>query len=524
MELSLIHSRSGGLTCSARGVWLHSRYEPDREARRFALSSIGESRPSSVLLLGPCLDYLSPAIRSILPGARIVSIQFSSDFSGLALGEPDASWYPSSGIGLEDFVDTCLDEDSISGVAVLEWEPAIRAFPEAASAARKAVASSLDRLASSTATVKSMGKRWIANACASFLQAGRACIASPTEAPVLIVAAGPSLRPALSSIAGSPRSFYAIAVSSALAACRAAGLEPDIVVSTDGGYWSRLHLYSLASHPLPLATALTALPSASIYGSSPILLLDQGSFAESELLPGLGSRPLAIPAHGTVSGTALRLASRLTSGPVIAAGLDLASIGAIDHASPHGFDSILSAGVSRLSPQEGRTWQRGMASSPLPLPGGAWRSSRSLLAYASALRLDALSMAGRLFRLYPSPVELPGFGALDARGFSELVAASSGRERPLAQELSLPEAQSRNAFLSERLASWKERAAAAAADMGRGRLPDRGIAELLRSIDIVDYAASRRAALGGGNPAPAALDLERACVSFISRLERSHRP
>jgi hypothetical protein len=520
MDLSLSPSRSGSPTCAAGGIWLHSRYEPEREALRFAASEIGSARPSHVVILGPCLDYLSPALRAILPGATILSVQYAAFFARVAVGSADSSWYPDAGSSLDSFLDAALDEDAISGVAVLEWEPASRAFPAEALAAQRAVKASLDRLAASTATVKASGRNWIANACASFLLIEGACRPRPTRLPLLVAMAGPSLVRSLTALSVKSGGFATIAVSSALSACLAAGVEPDLVISTDGGFWSRLHLYPLAAKPLPLATPLTALPSSAIYRGSSLVLLDQGSFVESELLPSLCPALPMFP-HGTVSGSALQLAAMLTDGPLIVAGLDLASFGEIDHARPHGFDALIEGAASRQAPIESLAWARSSASAPLPLPARPWRSSRSLSAYASALDQDSKALSGRLFRLYPSPVALPGFAEILPTDLGSLIPGRSSPGRIFFDETPLPPRSEREAFLGLRIASWRELAARASANMGGGELPANPlVAELLRSIDIVDYAAARRSILSGGNPGAAARDLGSCCESYLSRLER----
>jgi hypothetical protein len=526
MDLSIRPSRSGTPTCAAAGLWLHSRYDPRSEALRFAESEIGSSKPSHVVLLGPCLDYLSTAVRSVLPSARIVSLQYSAFFAAAAIGFPDASWNPGSPISMGSFLDSALDEDAISGVAVLEWEPAARAFPAEALAAREALRISLDKLASSTATVKASGRLWIANACATFLLAERAWLATPTDIPILVAAAGPSLRRSLLEASRLGLRYATIAVSSALSACRAAGIEPDLVVATDGGYWSRLHLYPLVGESLPLASPLTALPSASIFRGTGLLPIDQGSFAESELLPAL-SPAIALPPHGTVSGTAIGLAARLTSGPIIAAGLDLASEGELDHARPHGFDPLREGSTSRIAPLESSSWSRVAESMPVALSEKPWRSSRSLTAYASALAQDSSALGGRLYRVDPSPVPLRGFAGIPV---AELGAFAKPRLGSAMDHLELratglPPREERETFLRLRLAEWKELATSAAEGMRSGVLhSSRLVTELLRSVDIVDYAAARRAILSGGEPKRAAIDLGRRCDIFLSGLERRFAP
>jgi hypothetical protein len=543
MDPTFSFSPGGDPTCKVAGLCLHSSYDPIREAERFARSRLAEAKPSHVILLGACLDYLSAAVRELLPNARLISVQYSSAFEGKTVGRPDASWFPDSQVGLDSFLDICLGEDAISGVKVLEWEPASRAFPEAAEAARMAVRAALDRLTSSTATVKASGKLWIANACASFLLAESLVLPRPTSKPVLIAAAGPSLPDSLAAVASSGvhrRDFVLVAVSSALAACLAASFEPDLVVSTDGGFWSRMHLYPLVSSDsvrdrAVLAAPLTALPSACVYSRTRLFALDQGSFAEAELLPALYAKrgpALKVPPHGTVSGSALQLAARLSNGSLVVAGLDLASYGEAEHARPHGFDAFLGRDVSRIASLETKLFARRITASTIELPQRPWRSSRSLMAYASALEGDAGSFAGRLFRMGPQPVPLAGFGALGAEDFRAMAEDSSrasiSPDEGLFEEALISPRPSREGYLADRIRSWKGLASEAAASMAKGRLPGPGsasaggalVSELLRSIDIVDYAAARRACLAQGDPRPSAEDLSRKAILFLDELER----
>jgi Protein of unknown function DUF115. len=545
MRLLFDKAQSGGQSCAADGLRLHSAYDPEREAERFVASSLGGGRPSHLIVLGPCLDYITPLVRKAFPRARIAVVQYTDAFEGRSRGSPDASWSPASVTSLDAFLDANVDEDAISGVQLLEWEPASRAFPEVSEKAKRAVRASLDRLTSSAATVKASGRSWIANACASFLLAERLAVPRPTSKPLLLAAAGPSLGESLAALGESfgrsgaqwRASFVVVAVSSALATCRAFGIEPDVVVATDGGYWSRLHLYPLISRRdearergTALATPLTALPSSSIYREARLLVLDQGSFVESELLPLLGPRPLALrlPPHGTVSGSALKLASLLSSGPIAVAGLDLAACGEREHSRPHGFDAFLGQGVSRNAPLETKLWSRRSDSAKIELETSPWRSSRALMAYASALEMDARALPGRLFRIGPEPVPLSGFRSIDSEDFARLALRASGPgdgNSSLFAEAALAPATERESRLRCRIASWRALAADASRALASGELPDDGaggtlVCELLRSIDIVDYAAARRAALSGGDPRPAAAELASAAELFLGGLER----
>jgi hypothetical protein len=247
---------------------------------------------------------------------------------------------------------------------------------------------------------------------------------------------------------------------------------------------------------------------------------------EAELCPLLGGG-IQLPPHGTVAGTAIQLAARLGSGPIILAGLDLAAFGEREHAAPHAFDHYITGASRRLDPWEGRSFARMLENAPLSLPGGQWRVSRSLSAYAGALSEDGRALAGRLFRFKSSPIELEGFSPLEPGELADFIGPSpagalkKGSTRLVGSvaEAPLPEA-ARASILAERFSSWRETARAATAELARGLLPERSPQrEFLRSIDLPDWAAARRASISGGDPRPAAKALAERVDGFLVELQ-----
>jgi len=534
MELVFQASRSGPPSCLAGPISLHSSYDPEREAERFLDGATAGRSPTCFILSGPCIDYLSPAIRKRFGEVLVVSIQHDGRFSDcprIVSGNAgaDAVWYPGCAMSREAFLEACLPEDALGGVTFLEWPAAARAYPAEAELTREAVKSVLDRLASSNATLKTYGRLWIRNACRNVLLA-ETVLAPPeaaiTSRPMVVAAAGPSLGEALEVLGPFRERFILLAVSSALAACRQAGFDPDLVVASDGGYWSRLHLYPLASRVTPLAMPLVAAPPPALDASLPRLVLVQGNFPEPELAPIAGGG-LLLPGHGTVSGTAIHLAARLSSGPLVVAGMDLASRDIVSHARPHGFDGVTRDVQSRLGPLEGLVRAREAPLAPLALPERPWRTSRSLSIYAAALSEEALlpPFAGRLWRLAPSPVALAGYAPLEAsRGALEaFFAARPGQGTgttglPL-RELAAPPLPERKEALLGRIEGWMLLASEAAASLAAGALPrSERAAEFLKAVDLPWWAAACRAVLAGKDPGPAARELEAGALAFADGL------
>jgi hypothetical protein len=358
------------------------------------------------------------------------------------------------------------------------------------------------------------GRRWIVNACRSFLLLDHLVELANGDWPIVIAGAGPSLEDACAVLIGLRSKYLLLAVSSALPALRARGFEPDLVIATDAGFWSRLHLYPLKSRGIPLASPLSALPSASL--DIEHLLIDQGWFPESELASLLGAA-IAVPSHGTVTGSALALASRLTRGPLIAAGFDFAAHGEITHARPHGFDSWKGRREGRRRPKETLIVGDARETHPAVIGNGPWRSSRAHSSYASALIGDAACLGRALFRMTPSPVDLPGFAPIDRMGLVALLEDPHFLP-PLFVRKRAPPREVRIAQLRKSIGLWQAGAEFSIEGLLLGRLPDERVAQLLRSVDLPDWVAARKTLLSKGDPGPAALALRQSVRTFLSDL------
>lgn len=521
MDLVFETSRTGAPSCRAGRIRLHSAYDPLKEALRFLEASLPAGPVNTAILLGPGLDYLSEAIAQAHPGCRILRIQYAPGLAGRETVQGPPTWYPGQAESLGAFLSRCLDEDGLAGIRVLEWEASATAWPEEAARAKAGLRSALDLLASSAATLKAFGPAWIANACRNFLLLERILRPRPDPSPIVLASAGPSLESALAFLKARRAGFRLLAVSSALAALDAAGLEADLVVASDGGFWSRYHLYPLAGKTRCLASPLSALPSACLGSTLQVLPLVQEGFPEPELAALLGGG-LSLPSHGTVSGTAIHLAAALGTGPIIVAGLDLANLDCRAHARPHGFDALLSGSEGRLAPMEGILLGRERTSAPERLGQGPWRTSRSLALYARALSAEALRppLAGRLWRLNPSPLALEGFRDLDLAGLDALLGADRP-PLPFLEAEPLPGRTEREALLADCLGSWKARAREAARILAVGHRPesprDR---EMLKAIDLPDWAAACRALDEGRDASVSAKALGLACEKFLDDLGR----
>ena len=120
--------------------------------------------------------------------------------------------------------------------------------------------------------------------------------------------------------------------------------------------------------------------------------------------------------RGTAASDAISLALECTADPLILAGLDMASLDLRSHCRPHGFDAQVHRRVRRLKPHHTLLWDRETAAFPARF--GAWRRARSFDLYADGI---ASSASGRIFRLSPSPVPVPGTLPLNPDGLADLL-------------------------------------------------------------------------------------------------------
>ena len=119
---------------------------------------------------------------------------------------------------------------------------------------------------------------------------------------MVIAAAGPSLEESLGTLVQNRPAFFLIALPSALTALAEHGIWPDLLVITDPGYYSGVHLAPAARRRLKVAMPYTAVRDASRCASQ-IVLLNQGTFLEDAVLTSSAIPHLKIDQAGTVAAT-----------------------------------------------------------------------------------------------------------------------------------------------------------------------------------------------------------------------------
>jgi hypothetical protein len=180
-------------------------------------------------------------------------------------------------------------------------------------------------------TLVRLGRRYALNAMRNLSllpRAGSIDSLSFGAAPLLVLGAGPSLDHALDFLnkhfSGTVRPFRVICVDTCLAALRERNIRPDLAVVLESQHWNLRDFIGLGDWELPVAMDLSALPAtAETLGADPFVFATPWTglsffkrLKDSKLLPAV------FPPLGSVGLTAAALASRLTTGPIVTAGID----------------------------------------------------------------------------------------------------------------------------------------------------------------------------------------------------------
>jgi hypothetical protein len=350
---------------------LHSRYNPLAEAERYINSLRFREEVRFFILLEPALGYIARALREKFPDTLILTLHVSDFFSRNDISRvnapfTDAVWSPGSGETLVHFLENHIPDTEAASVALVEWRPAQAAFGGAYLRLLAETVEYLKRADANKRTVDNFGRRWFKNVFKNLRLLKKSFRYHPFSSPIVITGAGPGLEETIPLLAEQKKysSLFVLAVSSSVPALLAAGLRPDLVLTTDGGNWALLHLYEAlrpggGEIPAFAAGITAALPSQ--FAGLSWLPISDGSLWQNLLLRSTGLPFAALPQRGTVTAAALDLAFTLSQGPVYITGVDLGHRDIQTHARPYSFERLLTERASRLNPSYSQTFVRASA-------------------------------------------------------------------------------------------------------------------------------------------------------------------
>lgn len=406
--LRVVPARDGSDTVIWEGVHIHSVYSPAQEVSRFIESTIS-GNPNTILLLGETLGYLAREIQNRYSRTRVIVALYNDQFRRTFSMEGVDVWYPGIGASLIEFLASHVSDIEMSGLVVISWPGADRVFPDISGSCLRSVRRFIGERTGSLLTTGGFGRSWIRNAFVNFLCSRTLrLLGPPPNEPVVIVASGASLSYLLPLLKESRRRIRIWALPSALDALIWADIVPDLVVLTDPGHYSYLHLRPLETTQLPLAMPLTAARGS---WKTESYLFSQGSFLERAIFARLSiPPPVILPATGTVTATALLLGLAGSATKIFLIGMDLCSIDIKDHVLPGGFYSLYRSSEDRFKPLLATQYERVVQNGKRVQEG--WQSPQ-LECYANWISRQAWPGGREIYRVAPTSVELPSIASID---------------------------------------------------------------------------------------------------------------
>lgn len=358
LKIEFQKSKNGENTCTLNGKYFHSAYNPSREAQSFCNSIEVSYRPSCIIIIEPALSYCADFLRKKFPEISLIAVRFVNDFSST-----DSLW--NKVFYFEENKNFCqelynyLGEEKLLSSIILNWTASTNIFfPETEklwAEIKKAMLLARDVLS----TREHFSKRWFFNSINFCKYSKNFSLIQNIEKDILITASGPSLKTSLNKIKENRNNFFLIALSSSLSVLLYNKIIPDMVLSTDGGFWATKHLEFTKDEFSQLKNTVFALtdeancPKQILQKNKILPLFYENSFGEKLL------KRLNIPArpalrNGTVSGTAAFLGLSLTKKNIYFCGLDLATSETFQHTQPNKLEARSQNKDKKLNSKEKR--------------------------------------------------------------------------------------------------------------------------------------------------------------------------
>ncbi|MFC9541772.1 motility associated factor glycosyltransferase family protein [Lysinibacillus sp. NPDC056959] len=325
MRIESLNAKNGDPILKIDDYYLHSKYNPKREAEQFVTSKY---KPDTVqILYGVGKEYILNELikvrknkEKILVVEPILSINIKAEnvFVCTFESKDDLSRFLNQHIRMIDTLNilTAPNYDKISMEKYKDFLEVVN---------RKLQHSSVDE-----STMKMFTDKWqenyISNLKCASLDQSIVNLKSYYNTPVVVASGGPSLTKQIPLLKKYREKFVLIASGSTINSLIHNGIEPDYVVSIDGGnanfeHFKNLELqnsqfmYSVQSHP-EIRNSFTR--------QGYYFLPMNAAVSINHLAKIVDEDPVVVPGGGSVANYAFSIATFISSGPIALVGQDLA--------------------------------------------------------------------------------------------------------------------------------------------------------------------------------------------------------
>ena len=420
-RVRVVDTVSGFPTAVVDGIFLHSRYDPRRDAAAQVEREI-EPGATAVVVLGFGLGYGAEAARKRYPGLPLLVVEPDREIFRAALGARDLGHLLADSRlllhvgGHPEGLPVLLETLPLLKPGFLRLRAAWEKNPAAYRAAEEIVQSWLLRRDINVNTLNRFGRLWVRNLTRNM----NAFLEFPGVArleglfagtPALVVAGGPSLDAIAPRLRELGERLLIVSVNTSLKPCLAAGMEPDFTVVVDPQYWASRYLdWASPGHGVLVAEPSTH-PRV-FHKTDARFFLCSSLFPLGETLEAAVGEKGKLGAGGSVATSAFDLARLLGASPLYTAGLDLGFPGLRTHCRGGYAEELWFSLSDKLAPVEGRSFRSLREIGLFPVRsavGGTTMTDRRMLLYKWWFE-NQLEMRPEIssFTLSPESAEIKG--------------------------------------------------------------------------------------------------------------------
>lgn len=340
-KIEYMQSKSGMTTMMLNGYLLHSKYDPKREAEKIAEKEVDHQ--FTHILFGYGYGYIVEAFENRL------------DKNQLIVYEPEKNILSKIDLPANIIVVSDLEElEYHINEKVKNYDPRIKVicspnynklFKEEYEKLLKLVKDAQYENIVNQNTIHYFSEMWQENYICNLIALGKGTTLKELKdrytCPVVLASGGPSLTKQLPHLKKIANKVVIIAAGSTINSLLAADIEPDYVVSIDGGDANYQHFNNINTGQTKLIYAMS-----SHYKIQEDFKGDMYGFVFSgeqeiqhHIERGIGIQLPLIYGGGTVANAALHIATYISSGPVALIGQDLAYTNNQSHANNNKFYS-----------------------------------------------------------------------------------------------------------------------------------------------------------------------------------------
>ena len=369
MSVSFSTSKNGEETCIIDSTYIHSRYAPSNEIKRWVDNIQCDFKPLFVFVIAPGIPYCSSFFKDKFPDAKLILLHFFTEFEKYD-SNSFLSLYYKNELTAVDFSEMLFDyfgEEVASRILFVSYKPCENLLQSQIKTVFEGISLYLKKSRDVIATRTFFSKKWFLNTVRFFknIHEPYRYNSQKLTCDVLIAASGPTLKDSLPYIIQYRSRFFLLAVSSSVNCLIENNIIPDLVISTDGGYWAKKHLEILEKNrDIPLCISCESALPYSVYQNR-IVPINYDDFLENALFKLSDIDSINLSRNGTVSGNALEIALKLTNKNVYMVGVDLQSGNGFPHSQPNVLENFDKLRDFKLNNTETRITKRKVFSSSL---------------------------------------------------------------------------------------------------------------------------------------------------------------